>query len=415
MQIRTVLNRVVKYKGFVFEKDEWGEDKKTIEVFVRPRRRSRGCCSRCGRPAVGYDHLEERRFSFLPLWLFTVVLVYTMRRVQCPTHGVVVETVPWANGKSCLTMIFSLFLARWAKRLSWRETAEIFEVNWVQVHAAVKYVVDYGMKRRDLSGVTAIGVDEVQYGQGHQYLTLVYDIGSSLRRLLYVGKERKTKSLLCFFESQGRDWCHRIQFVCSDMWKPYLRAISTALSKATHILDRFHIVQKLNKALDLIRAEEARDLRHQGKGELLTHTKYCFLKNPENLTPNQKLRLKDVLCYKLKSVRAYLLKESFQAFWSYSSPHWAQWYLGKWCARAMRSRLTPIKKFVGMIRRHEPLILNWFKAKKQFSSGVIEGLNRKVNLITRRAYGFRTFDVLQVVLMHNLGELPEPELTHRFC
>jgi transposase len=113
-------------------------------------------------------------------------------------------------------------------------------------------------------------------------------------------------------------------------------------------------------------------------------------------------------------VRAYLLKESFQLFWNYKSAYWAEWYLDKWCARAMRSRLDPIKAFVKTIRRHQPLILNWFKAKNQFSSGVVEGLNRKVNLVTRKSYGFRSYEVLKIALFHTTGDLPEPALKHKF-
>jgi len=110
----------------------------------------------------------------------------------------------------------------------------------------------------------------------------------------------------------------------------------------------------------------------------------------------------------------YLLKEQFQHFWSYNSPYWAEWFLNKWCDRAMRSRLEPIKKFVRSIRSHQPLIMNYFKARKRFSAGVVEGLNRKVNLATRKAYGFRTFNALETALYHTMGDLPEPESTHEF-
>lgn len=109
-----------------------------------------------------------------------------------------------------------------------------------------------------------------------------------------------------------------------------------------------------------------------------------------------------------------MLKESFQAFWQYSRPHWAKAFLHQWCYRVMRSKLDPMKKFVGTIRRHEELMMNWFKAKKQYSSGVVEGLNRKVNLVTRKAYGFKSYEVLKIALFHTMGQLPEPEITHRF-
>ena len=232
---------------------------------------------------------------------------------------------------------------------------------------------------------------------------------------MYVGKDRTVKVLLRFIHDCGRSWCGQLQFVCSDMWKPYLKVIAKKAPQALHILDRFHIVANMGKALNKVRAEEARHLKQEGYEEHLKHTKFCFLKNPENLTAKQKLKLDDVLQYDLKSVRAYLLKESFQLFWGYTSSHWARWYLRKWCARAMRSRLDPIKKFVRTVRRHEDLILNWFEAKKAFSCGVVEGLNLKVNLITRKAYGHRSLTVLTIALFHGLGALTEPEITHKFC
>jgi len=121
-----------------------------------------------------------------------------------------------------------------------------------------------------------------------------------------------------------------------------------------------------------------------------------------------------MLRYDLKSVRAYLYKESFQAFWEYSSPYWANLFLRKWCGKAMRSQLEPVKKFVKTVRNHQPLMMNWFRAKKQYSSGTVEGMNRKVNLVTRKAYGFRQYETLEIALFHTMGKLPEPESTHRF-
>jgi len=322
--------------------------------------------------------------------------------------------VPWAEGKSPQTKAYQLFLARWARRLSWKETAEAFRTSWDSVFTAVRAVVDYGLRNRSLGGVEAIGVDEIQWRKGHDYVTLVYQIDAGSRRLLHVARHRTTESLSGFFDMLGREASSSIRYVCSDMWKPYLQVIAEKAPQALHVLDRFHIVANLQKAVNEIRAAEARKMKAEGYEDVLKHTKYCFLKNPENLTDNQRLKLKDVLQYDLKSVRAYLLKEAFQQFWSYRSPRWAEWYLKKWCARAARSRLPPITKFVATIRKHQPLIMNYFKAKKQLSSGVVEGLNRKVNLATRKAYGYRTFDALHTALFQTMGDLPEPESTHEF-
>lgn len=418
VRIQTLLNRVHPLKSFVYSACclELRNAGPALVAEIRPRLNGKVLCSGCGKPRKLYDRLEKRRFEFVPLWNIPVQLEYRMRRVNCPDCGVKVEKIPWAEGKSHTTKAFQLFLARWARKLSWKETAESFCTSWDTVFRSVKSVVNYGLARRDLENVTAIGVDEIQYGKGHQYLTVVYQIDAGMRRLLFVGKDRTAKTLLRIFRTFGKERCHRLEFVCSDMWKAYLKVIAKKAPQALHVLDRFHIVQHLNKAVNQVRIDEVKRLRQEGyDDEVLKHTKYCLLKNPENLTEKQALKLDDVLAYDLRSVRAYLLKESFQLFWDYKSPYWAEWYLKKWCTRAMRSRLDPFKKFVGTIRRHQPLILNWFKAKKAYSSGVVEGLNRKVNLVTRKAFGFRSYEVLEIALFHTMGELPEPELTHRFC
>ena len=148
--------------------------------------------------------------------------------------------------------------------------------------------------------------------------------------------------------------------------------------------------------------------------EVLKHTRWCLLKRKQNLNQDQRFRLRDLLQYNLRTVRAYLLKEDFQQFWEYDSPTWAGMFLDFWCYQTMHSRIEPMKKIAKMLRTHRELILNYFKAKKQFSSGVVEGLNNKAKVTMRKSYGFRTFRITELALYHSLGKLPEPELTHEF-
>jgi transposase len=121
-----------------------------------------------------------------------------------------------------------------------------------------------------------------------------------------------------------------------------------------------------------------------------------------------------LLRYNLQTVRAYLLKEDFQQLWKYNSPRWAGMFLDFWCYQTMRSRIEPMKKIARTLRTHRALLLNYFKARKRFSSGVVEGLNNKAKVTMRRSYGFRTFRILELALYHSLGKLPEPESTHDF-
>jgi transposase len=327
---------------------------------------------------------------------------------------VAVEEVPWGDGKRTLTRAYVLFLARWARKLSWKETAESFRTSWDKVHDAVQYVVAFGLAHRTLGPIDAIGVDEIQYARGHKYLTLVYQIDLGMTRLLWVGKERTIESFQGFFTLIGDDLASKILFVCSDMWQPYLKVIRQKCSQALHILDRFHIVAKMNDALDDVRAGESRRMYRDGYEPVLKKSRWLLLKRKQNLTGKQRFRLRDVLRYNLKTVRAYLLKEAFQQLWDYDSPAWAAKFLDEWCRQTMRSRIEPMKRIALSLRKHRELILNYFRAQKLFSSGVVEGLNNKAKVTLRKSYGFRTFRVLELALYHSLAKLPEPEITHDF-
>jgi transposase len=173
-------------------------------------------------------------------------------------------------------------------------------------------------------------------------------------------------------------------------------------------------VAKFNQAIDEVRASEYRQMNKDGYEPLLKNSRWCLLKRGENLTVKQEAKLKDLLKYNLKAVRAYLLKEDFNGFWDYVSPAWAEKFLDRWCTRVMRSKIAPMKKVAKTIRRHKPLILNGFKAKKVFSSGIVEGLNNKAKVTTRNSYGFRTYECAEIVLYHALGKLPTPPMTLRF-
>src|SRR2546430_1395176 len=238
MDLITILNQFSRHPGFVYRPARWGADKKSIEIAIRPRAGSAAICSGCHQPAPGYDHLPERRFEFIPLWGTLVFFLYRMRRVDCRSCGVIVEEVSWGDGKHQLTRAYMLFLARWARKLSWKEAAESFHTSWDKVRDAVNYVVTWGLANRKLESIRAIGVDEIQYAKGHKYLTLVYQIDQGCTRLLWIGKDRTVESFEQFFTLIGKPLSESIEFVCSDMWKPDLRVIRERCTKAVTIRDR---------------------------------------------------------------------------------------------------------------------------------------------------------------------------------
>jgi transposase len=414
MDLSVVLNRCHRFSKFVVGKSRFVDGE--VHVKVRPRKRSKAICSGCQQPGPTYDTAPQpRRFEFVPLWGYVVFLLYAMRRVDCDRCGITVERVPWADGKNRTCNVYRLFLSRWAKRLSWSEVAVIFGTSWGVVYRSIQWVVAYGLEKRSLDGISAIGIDEIAVWAGHKYLTVVYQIDAGCRRLLWVGRDRTKATLRRFFKMFGKTRTKALRFVASDMWKSYLYVVRQKAGQALHILDRFHIVAKLNKAVDEVRSKEARELARKGYKPILKHTRWCFLKRRENQTVKQRRKLREVLRHPLRTVRAFLLKESFDGFWSYKSATWAGWFLDKWCTRAMRSRLEPMKRFAKTLRAHRDLLLNWFAAKGEVALGVVEGTNNNAKLAIRKARGFRTYEALETALYHQLGRLPEPESTHRFC
>jgi transposase len=315
VQLKTILNSLERHKSFVYQDARWAnpETKTEIEIRIQPRANGRPMCSQCGCQAPGYDRLPARRFEFVPLWQIAVYFVYAMRRVDCPTCGVKVEQVPWCDGKNQLTTTYRWFLAGWAKQLSWKGVAEAFGTTWQNVFRSVKHAVSWGLAHRNLSGIESIGVDEVQWQRGHKYLTLVYQIDGGSKRLLWIGKDRTVKTFLRFFRMLGKERSSKLKFICSDMWKPYLKVIAKKATGAIHVLDRFHIMQKMNKAIDEVRAAEVKRLKADGYEPILKHSRWCLLKRQENLTSKETVKLSELLQYNLQSVRAHLQREDWRA------------------------------------------------------------------------------------------------------
>ena len=207
MRLSRILNQCCPIPGFVYGKTSFAQvEGTTILIAVRPRKRSAITCSGCHQPAPGYDQSRTpRRFEFIGFWGYLVFLVNCMRRVDCRQCGVVVEEVPWSMGKHTLTKIYMHFLGHWARKMSWLETAQEFRTSWEKVRDSVAYLVTWGLENRVLGAIRAIGVDEIQHGKGHKYLTLVYQIDLGCTRPLWIGKERTVKTFEEFFWALSRN------------------------------------------------------------------------------------------------------------------------------------------------------------------------------------------------------------------
>jgi len=335
------------------------------------------------------------------------------RRVQCRQCGVVAEKLPWSDGQHHSTKAHKLFLAHWARKLSWKEVAESFPDTWDRVHDAVEYVVEWGLQHRTLESIYAIGVDEIQYAKGHKYLTLVYQIDRECIRLLWIGKERTIESFQGFFKVIGEKVASEILFVCSDMWQPYLDVIRQKCAHALHILDRFHIAAKMSKApgpgscrrnTALVPrrlpagVEEVALVCAQAPGE--SHSPATSAASrPAPLQPSNGSRVS--IEGRLSAVLELQLPVlGWQVPGLLVSPDHAQ------PNRAdEEDRPHP--------ENSSRVAAQLFQGQEAVLQRCVEGLNNKAKVVMRRSYGFRTFRVLELALYHSLAKLPEPTLTSR--
>ena len=363
-------------------------------------------CGECGMEVkVTRGHVRHvRRWKDLymrdkPLWI-----VYQPYRVQCPVCGIRVEKVPWAPRHSRVTTALAKAVGILAKDQSWSKVAKHFDLNWKTVAQIIRWLVSYGILHRKRKPLHLLGIDEVSRKKGQSYITVVYDLERS--ELIWVSEGRKEQALDIFFAWLGKRRCRTITAVSMDMWAPYVASVRSNAPRAVIVFDRFHLVKHLNEAVDEVRKRMMRKIYTKEGTISVKGSRYIWLKNPWNLNDKEHETLKSMLQMNLPIVRAYLLKEAFQRVWDYRSVGWARRMLKQWFWWATHSRLKPMRNFAYLLRRHEEGILAWTKLR--ISNGAVEGMNNKIKLISRRAYGFRDPYNYIAAIFHGCANLPMP-------
>ena len=401
--IETFIRKQLRLKAHTVTKVEETEEFMVVYIDRLGRRllRCGVCRQRCQEV---HDLRSEREWRDLSMRKLPLKLCYRPRRVECPRCGVRVEDFPWAEPWARVTTALANAVATLARELSWQGTARQYQLNWKSVATIVKRAVEYGLRHRARPPVHAIGMDEVRRRKGQVYLTVVYDL--ERRVLLWVGEDRTEEAVKKFFtEAMGRRRCRTLQVVCMDMWAAYAKLVREHAPNAQILFDRFHIVKHLNEAVEEVRRSEMRRLSAKEKVPF-KRSRWLLLKNPWNLTSDQKERLSTLVRWNTPIVRAYYLKESFQLFWEYRRSSRAEQHLQKWMTSAMRSRLEPFKKFVRLLRGHLDGILPWTELR--LSNGAVEGMNNKIKSVSHRSFGFRSANNFIAAIYHCCARLPLP-------
>lgn len=415
MRVTTLLNRLLKLPGVnVCEVDLDGAAG-TVLATVRLRRR-RLACPQCGyTTAARYDTREEpSSWRHLDLGRWKVVLVAGLRRLRCPTHGVRVEGVDFARARSRFTTDFEDTVAFLATKTDKTTITRLQRIDWDTVGRICQRVVAEGLDPARLDGLTAIGVDEVSWRRRHNYLTLVTD--HTGRRVVWGTEGKDTAALDEFFADLGAERADQLQAVSTDMGQAFLKSARNNAVNAQLCIDPFHAVQLVTQALDVVRRKEWNALRalDSEKAKKFKGARWCLLKRPDKLSPDQQATLRRLRAHGGAVWRAYRLRESFRAiFGGDLDEHQAGELIDRWISQASRSRLDPFIKTARTIRTHRDGILAAIRLG--INNGRAEGLNNVARLVTRRAYGFHSAGAALALIMLTCGPitLRLPHETHQ--
>jgi len=383
VRITTVVRRLLGVTSLVVQSVVFEEEGLVVRVAPRWRRPR---CGGCGKRAPGYDRSPGRRWRHLGLGRLRIWLAYAPRRVRCRRCGVRTERVPWARAGSRFTAEFEELVAYLAQGMDQTRVTALMGISWASVGAIVERVVAERLEAGRLEGLERIGVDEFSYRKRHRYLTTVVD--HDRRRVVWAAPGRGAETLEAFFDALGEAGCRRLRCITLDMAAGYLKAIRAKAPEAQIVFDRFHVQKLAADALDEVRREQLREIRGTEAGRELFHSRFALQKNPWNLTRKEKQKLSEVQRTNAPLYRAYLLKETLAKALDYKQPARAERALREWLAWASRSKLRSFVKAARTIRKHFDGILSY--VRERLTNGIVEGINNRLRMIARRAFGYHS-------------------------
>jgi transposase len=343
-------------------------------------------CPECGTQCGLYDHQPERQWRHLDTCQYRTILHAEPPRSNCSEHGPRQVKLPWAEPGSRFTMLMEAVAIEWLKHASQKAVAKQLGLSWEEIHGIMDRAVSRGLKRRRAEPVARLGIDEKSTRRGQRYLTLVNDLDQG--RVLYVAEDREQKSLDGFWTTLTIDQRNSIQAVAVDMWDAYLNSLRTHLPDADSkiVFDKFHIAQHLGEAVDEVRRKENKNLYRTGNKQL-KGTRFKWLKNPNNMTTDEKRAFAPLRRSALKTARAWALKQMAMKFFDYSYEQPARKHFRWWHAWAVRSRLRPMIKVAGMLKRRFENIVTYLRHR--ITNAASESINAKIQWVKYTARGFR--------------------------
>jgi transposase len=327
-----------------------------------------------------------------------IFLNVEIRRVYCRRcQKVKQEKLDWLADSPFYTKRFAFYVGRRCRDASIRDVAKELHLDWKTVKALEKQYMQEQLRRAGVPGPKVIGIDEISLRKGHTYRIVVSDL-LRMRPIWFGGKDRSEESLDLFFQWLGPKKSQRIRLAVMDMWKAFRNSTTKNAPEAAILFDKFHILRHLGEALDKVRKSEYARLSGK-KREFIKGQKYNLLSHRENLSLDGRASLKKLFRANKRLYTVYLLRESFGQLWTYEKEGWARKFFDNWCASLKWQRLKPFEEFARMIERHWNGIAAFCQRENKVSLGFVEGLNNKIRVIQRRAYGLRDEEYIRLKVL----------------
>lgn len=413
MRVTTAFKRLLALPGVNVTAVEFATTQVIVTVMLRRRRLE---CPVCGYSTrARYDQRPvDSRWQHLDLGVWQLQVRARLRRLSCPTHGVITEAVPFARRGSRFTRDFEMLVAWLAARMDTTAITKLTRISWRTVGRIVERVVADELDPKRLDGLFEMGVDEISWRKHHNYLTLVANHRTG--KVIWGGEGKNAATLDGFFNELGPERCAKLSAISMDMGGAFAKSAATHAPTATICLDPFHVVALATRAVDDVRRplwQQMRRLPDPDIAKQFKGARWALLKNPDTLTDRQAVTLAAIRRNGGAMWRAYTLKEALRAIFAGDlNVDDAAELIDRWCAWAQRCRLAPFVKLGRTIRSHRPGILATIE--HGLTNGRVEGLNNRVRLIVRRAFGFHSANAALALVMLSCGpiELQPPHHHH---
>lgn len=355
-------------------------------------------CSACQTVYRGYYDQTIREVRDMDALGWRIYLRIEKRRVCCVRcEGVKVEALDFLADNTRYTKRMAEYVGQLCQQMTNKAVAELLRLDQESVKELDKIYMKRLLARHPIAAPRVIGIDELSIGRRHTYRIVVSDITRG--RVIWVGGEgRKEEDLDRFFADLGEKKSRKVRLAVMDMWKAFRNSVKGNVPQAEIIYDKFHILQHLSKAMDEVRRGEYKRVSGQAR-EYIKGQRYVLLSHRENLSLEGRKALQKVLAINQRLNTAYVLKEEFSQLWEYKSEAWARKFFEQWMEQLKWQRLKPFEKFARMIDKHWSGIASYIKEEQKVKMGFVEGVNNKIRVIQRRAYGYRDEEYLELKIL----------------